>query len=121
MLAGQNNEIILDSARSIWSFLVERGGIDEKRYDQPLIDEMRTLLSLPAEGEFAQLLSSSVSVEDFVVAFFTAAEPYALMMGDLMAAFERAGVKRSNQSMYIDFDFGAADASAFRSGAIQGV
>ncbi len=99
---------VLDSPLSIWSFLVRHGGIDPKNYDQPLIDEIRTHLALPEEGDFEQLLASNVSVEAFVVAFFKAVAPYAAMMSDLFVVFERAGVKRSNQSMRIDYDFGAS-------------
>jgi len=113
MLPDNDSATVLDTAGAVWSFLVDRGGIDAKRYDQPLIDEMRSILSLPEGGDFGQLLSEKVSVEEFVVAFFTAAEPYASMMADLMAAFERAGVKRSNQAMHIDFDFGAARSLRF--------
>jgi hypothetical protein len=102
----------LRTAVEVWEFLVKEGGIDVKNYDANLLEELRaslgSLLSpsgLPP-GPFEQSLAASrVSVEQFLVTFFNVAKPYAEMMSELLATFERAGAKSTRRNLRIQFRF----------------
>ncbi len=99
----QTNTDLLETAPQIWAHLKQEGGIDLKRYDQALEDDLRTTLKLPG-GDFERLISG-VTTESLLFAFFRALEPYAMMMSDLMTVFESVGAKHSDRNMQIRFDF----------------
>jgi hypothetical protein len=103
-----DNEIEkINSAVELWDFLQKKGGLDIKRYDTNITDELRLKLSLPPRGNFTTLLKTeNISVEDLIVAFFQAVQPYAEMMSDILTMFESSGAKRSSRNLFIDFDFG---------------
>jgi hypothetical protein len=98
---------ILASATETWSFLEHQGGLDTDFYDAPIIAALRSTLQL-SEGEdiAAGLTRKSVSVEDFVAAFFQAVQPYTRMMTDLLNLFAEAGAQSSDHNLALEFDFG---------------
>ena len=91
----------------MWRYLKKKGGLDTKVYDAPLEEDLRKGLRFPSDGRLEDhLRSSGASVEDFLVAFFEAAEPYAQMMSDLLRMFEHAGATESGNNLLVRFDFG---------------
>jgi len=98
---------VLGTAVEAWRFLDQQGGLDASFYDAPLIGELRNSLSLPPDEPVADALARrAVTIEDFVAAFFQVIAPYAEMMTDLLNLFARAGARRSDHNLRLDFDFG---------------
>ncbi len=97
---------VMESALDVWIYLKEHGGVDTDRYDADLVEEIRARLSLPSTKSFDVLLGKEdISIEDFIVAFFQAVQPYAEMMSDLMQMFEKAGAKQTNHNLAVRFNF----------------
>lgn len=93
-------------AAEVWDFLVERGGLQVSDYDQGIVEALGTFLGFDPIVPFKrQLKSARVPVEDFINAFFRAIEPYAMMMSDLLAMFERAGAQSTRENLEVGFDF----------------
>jgi hypothetical protein len=98
---------MIREASQLWAFLQKKGGLDIKRYDTAIVEELREKLTLPSGKNFNQLLvSENVSAEDLIIAFFQVVQPYAKMMSDILKMFEMAGAKRTDNGLYINFDFG---------------
>jgi hypothetical protein len=99
---------IIRSSWECWRQLERAGGLDSKRYDAELVEEISGSLDLdPGKSLRNQLRQKNVSVEDFLSAFFAAVRPYAGMMRDLFVFFERAqAVRSSTGTLQIAFDFG---------------
>src|SRR4051794_3213107 len=96
----------LGSARAIWEVLIAKRGLQPKSWDADLVRRLRRELGLPAAGDVGRLLDAhAVSIEAFVVAFFQVAEPFARMWSDLLALFERQGVRGTDEVTSIEFDF----------------
>jgi hypothetical protein len=98
---------LLKSASDVWRFLKKQGGLNTKVYDSELEEELKCNLLIPSSSTLEKGLET-ISTEDFVVAFFQAVQPYAVMMSDLVAMFEEAGAKQTNKNINISFDFGKA-------------
>lgn len=108
MGGGEFNGRILTTSWEIWDFLIEEAGLDVKGYDQSIVEMLCKLLDIPTScKDFRQELKNrKVSIELFIGAFFKVLEPYARMMYDLCKFFYTYGVKKTNRSMRILFDFG---------------
>jgi hypothetical protein len=98
---------LFSKAPELWKFLQTEGGLDIKRYDASIVDELRSKLSLPSRQSFEKaLLDKKISAGDLIVAFFQVVQPYAEMMTEILKMFEKAGAKRTTKSLKISFDFG---------------
>jgi hypothetical protein len=97
----------LRDAREVWEFFVAEGGLEPDGWDAPLVEELSARLGLGADPVVDELLARDVTTEALVYALLGALEPFAAMMGDLLALFERHGIKRSDGSAEIVFDFEA--------------
>ena len=90
----------------LWKFLQSNGGLDLKNYDQSIIEELQSELSLPIGKSFdKQLKDEDITIENFILAFFKVVEPFSEMMSDLLLMFENAGAKTTNNNLEIEFDF----------------
>jgi hypothetical protein len=106
---------LLGSASEVWEFLQEHGGIDLKSYREGNYDQSLELALLKAlepsagsvgEKDLNALLKTGViSVEQFLVEFFKAVQPFSDMMSDLLRMFEKAGIKDGNANMDVRFNF----------------
>jgi hypothetical protein len=97
---------MLQTASEVWKFLRAQGGIDLAHYDEGLVAEMRRKLNLQSGDFETELQAKLVSVEDFLAAFFQAAQPYSVMMADLLGMFEKANARETNKNLAVRFDFG---------------
>ena len=99
---------MLESASQVWKHFVATGGVKSASWDAPLVESLRSTLSLgpgPIEDELA---AAGVSIEDLVTALLGELSPFTAMMGELLALFESQGIRRSDGSAEIAFDFGGA-------------
>lgn len=101
-----NHDQMLNSASDVWEFLKTDGGLDPTGYDRKIQDELRVRLLLPKRGKFESLLiKKKISSEDFIIAFFQTIQPFAEMMSDLLAMFEKAGAKQTDKNLNVHFNF----------------
>lgn len=102
-----HSETVSRTSYDCWRKLEIAGGI-HPRYDADLLDEICRALALDSTKAMGrQLRARSVPVERFIEAFFSAVEPYARMMRDLLVFFESArAVESSTGVLRIAFDFG---------------
>jgi hypothetical protein len=94
------------NAAFFWRQLARQGGLEVDLYDAPLVASLTESLHLnPSQAFLPQL--ETISAQEFIPAFFKATAPYARMMRDLLAFFERAGaVESAKGNLRIAFDFG---------------
>ena len=101
------NSSILTSSAEVWDFFCRNAGLDTEFYDSPIEQDLREALGLSVAGDLRSLLiDRAVSIEDFVSAFFQAAEPFAQMMSDLLRFFEHAAAREGRANLAMEFDFG---------------
>ncbi|HEX8393539.1 MAG TPA: hypothetical protein VF665_14440 [Longimicrobium sp.] len=97
---------LLMTASEVWEFVRTRGGTNLTHYDQELENEIRKELNTPGDEPLADLLAGgTVSVEDFIFAFFRSAQPFVDMMSDLLVTFQRAGATQGDHNLEVEFDF----------------
>ena len=103
---------LMQTPLEVWTFLWNEGGVDVKNYDESLVEDLRVTLDrtlapshLPPGPFEVALANSGVSVEQFLGSFFTAAQPYAEMMSELLTMFERAGAKTTRRNLLVQFRF----------------
>ena len=107
MSAPDDTRLLLTS-HEVWDYLCRNAGLDTDFYDSALEHDLRKALGIAETGDIHFLLrEASISTERFLGAFFEAVEPYAQMMSDLLAMFERAAAQRTDNNVAIEFDFGA--------------
>lgn len=102
-----NESEILDTSTKVWNYLIVFGGLKPKTYDLELENAIRrnlNLTGLPDSVKF-EILLKNLPVEDLIVAFFQAVQPFAQMMTDLLVLFESAALKQSNHNIGISFNF----------------
>jgi hypothetical protein len=98
--------MLINTTSELWNFLKANGGLDTEFYDISIVEELRLRLALPPKGNFEKLLQEqAISVEEFIVAFFKAIQPYADMMVDLLCMFEKAGARETDRNLDISFKF----------------
>jgi hypothetical protein len=83
-MAKRHSSNLIRKSKQLWSELIQRGGLDLKLYDRPLLEDLAEVLGLPVDS-FEKGLSQ-VSVERLVSAFLQAITPYSLMMRDLLTS-----------------------------------
>jgi hypothetical protein len=99
---------VLEDAANVWDLLLANG-LDESGYDQQLVAELsQSLQADPYKPLKPQLQALGISTRRFLEAFLTVSEPYARMMSDLCALFERHGVCKTNRAMRVRLELGAA-------------
>jgi len=104
--ARRHTSPMLNDSAAVWLFLKQQAGLNIKTYDADLERELRSRLSLPPDGLLeTHLRSKDIDVERFLAVFFQAVQPYAEMMSDLLAMFEKAGIRETNQNAAIRFNF----------------
>lgn len=97
----------LDSAPEVWTYLVEHGGLQPDGWDAALVEDLRKGLGLGPGPVAVELAAAAVSTEAVVHWLLAATAPFAAMMADLLALFKRHGVRCSDNSASIVFDFDA--------------
>lgn len=99
----------ITSAAELWSAIVDRGGLDIQRYDEPIVAELAAQLNLPTVKAFEKALGEgAISVEQLLASLLRAIAPYSQMLSETLAFFSRAGARSSDQNLVIEFDFAEA-------------
>jgi hypothetical protein len=97
---------VLRTPSEVWEYLTTDGGLQPRSWDLDLAEDLLTRIDSPPDGdELQRIVASRVTTEDFIVAFLSTLEPYALMLGDLLRLFEQHGVKATDRNAAITFDF----------------
>lgn len=105
---------MIETSKEFWKQVQEKGGLKatDDAYDKPIIQALVKGLNFSSQKEFQHALDNDqIAIEDFLCAFFSAVEPYAMMMGDLLKMFQQIGVKHSGENLEISFDFGNENAA----------
>ncbi len=92
MALATNNDSFATSALEAWEQLLENG-LETAGRDQDLVDLLRKVLvgeKLAQNREDLKIILRTVSLEEFVRAFFQVAAPYIDMLKDILKWFERA-------------------------------
>lgn len=96
---------VLTNGKEIWLFIVNNGGLQPKKHDEFIKKELCARLGLPMnETKFLEGLMN-VTPERFLQIFFGSVQPFSIMMTDLLVQFEKAGAKRSQTNITMEFDF----------------
>lgn len=98
----------LSTASEVWDFLKKNGGLLLESYDEDLPKELfDSLQSSSPSAKTADLDSTlkRVSVEEFLIAFFSVVQPFADMMVDLLRLFEEADAKQGKLNLKVRFNF----------------
>lgn len=105
---------MLENGFQIWQALV-RSGLEEARknhlpgYDAELVGLLKQRLYPHATRSLEQeLRAAPPSPEAFLEVFFAALKPFSQMLRDVLAMFEAAGARRSDENLRIAFDFDKA-------------
>jgi hypothetical protein len=104
----------LENGLQIWQALL-RSGLEPARkhelpgYDAELVARLKEGLYPKATRSFEQeLRSAPPSTEMFLDVFFNALKPFSEMLREVLAMFESAGARRSDENLRIAFDFDKA-------------
>ena len=104
----------LENGLQIWQALV-LSGLEQARkhdlpgYDAELVARLKEELYPKATRSFEEeLRSAPPSTESFLDAFFNALKPFSQMLREVLAMFEEAGARRSDENLRIAFDFDSA-------------
>lgn len=104
----------LENGLQIWQALV-LSGLEQARkhdlpgYDAELVARLQEELYPKATRSFEEeLRSDPPSTESFLDAFFNALKPFSQMLREVLAMFEEAGARRSDENLRIAFDFDSA-------------
>ncbi|MEW5871477.1 MAG: hypothetical protein AB1894_19545 [Chloroflexota bacterium] len=98
---------LLDNVKKVWESIKTEAGLDFERYDNNIIFDLQNRLALDPNNDIGdELEKKNISIEDLIVAFFQIIQPFSEMMSDLLAMFEKAGAKRTDRNLAIEFDFG---------------
>jgi hypothetical protein len=105
---------VLESSWQLWQSLVQ-SGLQETRknllpgYDAELAELLKDRFYPGSSSSLDHLLRKKPpSVEAFLDAFFGALKPFSQMLRDVLAMFEGASAKRSDENLRIAFDFDKA-------------
>lgn len=78
-------------------------------YDAALVADIREVLFPGSPRSLERdLKKAGTSAQQFLEAFFRAAQPFAMMLSDILAMFEDANAKRSDNNLKIVFQLGKA-------------
>lgn len=95
----------IKTADELWSAILRKAGLDLRKYDAPLVDELCSVLRVPPRSFGHGLDAKGVTIERLLLAFLRAVQPYAGMTRDIMALFARASARRSNDQLRMCFQF----------------
>ncbi len=102
---------ILRSPEKVWKTILAETGLSIKNYDQGFLEAIASEIDpkdppnlLNYKSEFKR---RNISTEKLIGAFFSASKPLTLMMRDVCIFFARHGIKGTNNSIRMKFDFGA--------------
>jgi hypothetical protein len=94
------------TAAELWQLLESDAGLQSSDYDEPMVGELRKKLGLIGRRSVeAELATRSITVEQFVAAFFDAARPYVKMWSDLLVLFERAAATAGEANLRLEYRF----------------
>jgi hypothetical protein len=111
--------LVLRSGREAWEALAKGAGLTTSEqgrygYDDELVEDMRRLLVAGASGDLGHLLDrAGVSIDRVLEAFLHSVEPFAQMMGDVLAMFARAAARRSDTNLKLAVDSDKLGSIAF--------
>src|SRR5437870_942496 len=107
----------LQNGLQIWHEL-RRSGLEPARkhelpgYDAELVAVLKERLYPDATRSLEHELSANPApTEAFLEAFFSALKPFSQMLREVLAMFEAAGARRSDQNLRIALDFDKASES----------
>jgi hypothetical protein len=95
----------IETADALWSAITQKAGLDLKRYDAPLLDELASVLHVASSNFGDTLDANGITIERLLFAFLKVIKPYARMTRDIMALFARASASRSNENLKMRFRF----------------
>lgn len=101
---------MFSTAADVWVFVRTNGGLNLDSYDKELLNQLFESLrtsfpAIPATDLDSLLKTNAVPVEDFLVAFFKVAQPFADMMVDLLRLFEEAKANQGKLNLAVRFNF----------------
>jgi hypothetical protein len=110
--APEMSSMPLNKSFDIWNVFVA-AGLQERRnkrklpgYDQELVRELNHQLFPGSVRNFsANLRRKQPTVEAFFKAFLQVLKPFSMMTRDVLTMFERAGARRSDRNLKIEFNF----------------
>jgi hypothetical protein len=95
----------INNTYELWTFLKNEGGFDAKGYDKDMFDELMHSFKMYPEHKFETALKKQqIKQEEFIVNFFQLLQPFSLMISNILALFEKNGIKQSNKNIEISFD-----------------
>jgi hypothetical protein len=106
--------MVLDNGLQLWRSLLASGVELERKnrlagYDAELVNELQKRLYPDSVHTFEQdMRRAPPSTEAFLDAFFSALKPFSQMLREVLAMFEDAGARRSDENLRIAFDFDEA-------------
>ncbi len=110
-------ENLLNTPSAIWRAITNAGGLDLRYHsdmDEDIVQSLlRALGATPSTKVSNALRNPDLAVEEFIGALLEALNPFSKMLSDLLSMFERAGARRTDHSLRIDFDFGNAPKLSF--------
>lgn len=94
----------------LWSQLVNRAGLDLRRYDATVATDLRRRLSLPLTGKLTtRIKDHKVGPEALLGAFFDALQPFTRMYSEILELIETIGFAEGKENLLVQFDFGLAE------------
>lgn len=108
---------VLESSWQLWRTLVQSGLEESRRnllpgYDAELVGVLKGRFYPMSRSSLDRLLRKNPPpVEEFLGVFFGTLKPFSRMLRDVLAMFEAASARRSDENLRIAFDFDKASAS----------
>jgi hypothetical protein len=105
------NGKIVKSGISLWQELLQSGLTPKTKsvrngYDAALVVELRDSLFPGSIRQLEQeLMDAQTTTEEFLAAFFQVMQPFSMMLVDILAMFEEANAKYSDNNLRIEFKF----------------
>jgi hypothetical protein len=118
-------DVVLSDGAELWRALASRAGLQPTTYDDDVITDVRLALGLPGSVDIElALMQAGTPAAAVLDAVLAALSPFAQMMIDLLALYERAGASSAaGDNLRIEYDFAeggdtlAFDLSWFRDAA----
>lgn len=113
-MAASSRGITVRDASGLWQELCKSGLSPKTKsgrdgYDVALAAELReSLFPGSARSLERELKDAATTTEAFLEAFFRAVQPFSMLLADILAMFEEANAKRSDNDLKIAFQFDKA-------------
>lgn len=109
-------------AATLWEKLTSAAGLDLEFYDSDILHGTGSFQGLYSHLRISKihrnfvddLKENDIQVESFLKAFLNTLQPYAQMMSDICAFFQRRKVNETNKSLKIVFDFSEVNGGDFK-------